>query len=172
MASLPLQPPSSFNFQKPDEWPKWKRRFEQCRTASGLSKKPDDQQICTWFYCLGEEAEDVLTSTNIMAEERKVYSGVLKGLDNHFIVRRNVIFERARFNQRNQPADETSDHYITVLYNLAENCNYREMKEEMIRHLLVVGIRDSALSERLQLDSDLNLEKAKPLIRQRKAVHE
>ena len=73
-----------------------------------------------------------------MAEERKVYSGVLKSLDNHFIVRRNVIFERARFNQRNQLADETSDNYITVLYNLAENCNYREMKEEISETVLLL----------------------------------
>ncbi len=34
-----------------------------------------------------------------------------------------------------------------VLYDLAENCNYRELKEEMIRDRLVIGIRDNALSE-------------------------
>ena len=42
----------------------------------------------------------------------------------------------------------------------------------MIRDRIVVGIRDSALSERLQLDPDLTLEKAKTLVRQREAVHE
>ena len=42
----------------------------------------------------------------------------------------------------------------------------------MIRDRLVVGIRDSPLSERLQLDPDLTLEKAKKMIRQREAVHE
>ena len=46
------------------------------------------------------------------------------------------------------------------------------MKDEMIRDRLVVGIRDSSLSERLQLDSDLTLEKAKKAIRQREAVKE
>ena len=42
----------------------------------------------------------------------------------------------------------------------------------MIRDRIVVGIRDQALSERLQLDSTLTLEKAKTLTRQREAVHE
>jgi len=42
----------------------------------------------------------------------------------------------------------------------------------MIRDRIVVGIRDSALSERLQLDPDLTLEKAKTLVRQREDVHE
>ena len=42
----------------------------------------------------------------------------------------------------------------------------------MIRDWLVVGIRDSSLSERLQLDANLTLEKAKIAIRQKEAVHE
>ena len=42
----------------------------------------------------------------------------------------------------------------------------------MIRDCLVVGIRDTALSERLQLDCNLTLEKATKAIRQKEAVHE
>ena len=59
-----------------------------------------------------------------------------------------------------------------ALYDLAQHCDYREMKNEMIRDRLVVGIRDSSLSEKLQLDSSLTLETAKKAIRQREAVHE
>ena len=29
--SVPLQPPSAFRFDRPDEWGKWKRCFEQFR---------------------------------------------------------------------------------------------------------------------------------------------
>jgi len=53
-----------------------------------------------------------------------------------------------------------------------EHCEYGELKEEMIRDRLVVGIRDSNLSERLQIDDALTLEKAKKLVRQREAVKE
>ena len=42
----------------------------------------------------------------------------------------------------------------------------------MIRDRLVVGIRDAALSQQLQLDAKLTLEKAKTKIRQREAVGE
>ena len=45
------------------------------------------------------------------------------------------------------------------------------MKEEMIRDCLVVGIRDSALSQKLQLDDKLALKTAKTSIRQKEAVH-
>ena len=59
-----------------------------------------------------------------------------------------------------------------ALYSLTENCNYGALENEMIRDRLVVGIRDSALSERLQLDAELTLEKAKKAIRQHEAVKE
>ena len=42
----------------------------------------------------------------------------------------------------------------------------------MIRDRIVVGIRDLALSERLQLDTDLTLDKAKTMVCQRVAVHQ
>jgi len=41
------------------------------------------------------------------------------------------------------------------LYSLGENCAYGDLKAEMIRDRIVVRIRDSTLSERLQLDLDL-----------------
>ena len=42
----------------------------------------------------------------------------------------------------------------------------------MIRDRLVVGILDKSLSERLQLDPDLTLEKAKKMVCQREAIQE
>ena len=39
------------------------------------------------------------------------------------------------------------------LYKLAESCNYSDMKAEMIRDRLVLGIRDIVLYRHLQLDA-------------------
>ena len=151
MAQLQLQPPAPFNFKAPDEWPRWRRRFEQFRIASGL------------------------ISTNATEADRADYALVIGKFDAFFRVRLNVIFERARFNRRSQLRlpGETVEQYIMALYDLASNCAYYgAMESEMIRDRLVVGIRDSALSERLQLDADLTLDKAKKQIRQREAVQE
>ena len=92
--------------------------------------------------------------------------------DSFFQVRKNVIYERAGFNRRNQQSGETAEQYIMALYDLVEHCNYGALKEEMIRDRLVVAIRDSALSEKLQMDAALTLESAKKAIRQREAIHE
>ena len=172
MASVRLQPPFSFDFKDPDSWPRWKRRFEQFRLASGLSTEGDPKQVSTLLYCMGEDAEETLSSTNISEENQKKYDAVIGSFDAFFKVRKNVIFERARFNRRSQKPGESAEQFITSLYSLAENCAYGDLRNEMIRDRIVVGIRDEALSERLQLDSELTLEKAKTLVRQREAVHE
>ena len=101
MAEIRLQPPDAFNFRNPDDWPRWKRRFQQFRGASGLDEQSGTKQVSTLLYCLGEEAESVLTSTSTTADDRKDYETIVGKLDSFFQVRRNVIFERARFNRRN-----------------------------------------------------------------------
>lgn len=83
-----------------------------------------------------------------------------------------MIYERARFNRRTQQDGESAEQFIVALYTLAESCEYGEMKEQLIRDRLVVGIRDTVLSKRLQLDADLTLEKAKKAVRQKEVVHE
>ena len=132
MAQIRLQPPNAFNFREPEEWPRWKRRFEQFRVASGLKGEDPEKQVSTLLYCLGEEAEAVLESTNIKDEERKVYDTVLKKFDDFFKACKNVIYERACFNHQNQLQGETAEQYIMALYTLADNCEYGTMKEELI----------------------------------------
>lgn len=100
---------------------------------------------------MGEEVDDVLTSTNIADADRNKYGTVLAKLDDFFKVRRNAIFERARFNRRVQQNGESAEQYIAALYCLAETCEYGELKDEMLRDRLV-GIKDADLSERLQMD--------------------
>lgn len=92
MAEVRLQPPDPFNFRNPDDWPRWKRRFQQFRDASGLSEGPAQKQVSTFLYCLGEEAESVLASTNATEADRADYTRVLEKFDAFFKVRKNVIY--------------------------------------------------------------------------------
>ena len=69
-------------------------------------------------------------------------------------------------------AGESVEQYITELYALVETCEYGNLTDDMLRDRIVVGIRNAALSKRLQLDADLTLEKAKRLVRQEEAVQD
>ena len=38
IANIRLEPPEPFDFKTPDEWEKWRRRYEQFRVASGAAR--------------------------------------------------------------------------------------------------------------------------------------
>ena len=52
------------------------------------------------------------------------------------------------------------DSLVTALHSLAENCDYNDLRETMIRDRLVARLLDASLSERLQLEPDLILQDA------------
>ena len=77
MAQIQFKLPDPLNFKLPEDWPLWKQRFEQFHIASSLLDASAKKQVSTLLYCLGEEAETVLASTNITDEQRKVYDTVI-----------------------------------------------------------------------------------------------
>ena len=86
MAQIQLPPPDRFNFRNPDDWPRWRIHFQQFREVSGLSGESSAKQISTLLYCLGEEAESVLASTNATADDRNDFNWTIGKFDDYFKV--------------------------------------------------------------------------------------
>ena len=123
------------------------------------------------MYAMGSDADDIMLSFHLTEDDASDYAKVKENFDNHFVKKRNIIYERARFNTRRQEKDESVDTFVTALHNLAQYCNFKDLHDEMIRDRLIVGLRDAKLSERLQLDADLTLETAVTKARQSETVH-
>ena len=115
-------------------------------------------------YSMGEEADDIMISFGLTADDAKQYKLVKNRFENHFIVKRNI-FERAKFNLRSQQQGKSVETFITDLH-----CEFGVLKDELIRDGIVVGLKDKKLSEKLQLDSILTLEKAVTQARQSETV--
>ncbi|KAI2644440.1 Retrovirus-related Pol polyprotein from transposon opus [Labeo rohita] len=156
-----FSPPESFDFSHPELWPEWKQRFHRFRIATKLDKESGEVQVCTLLYSLGKEAEHIVSTFVYAAEgDENRYDIVLDKLDNYFVPKVNVIHERARFHQRVQKQGESVEEFIRSLHELAETCAFGEVKGENIRDRLVIGVLDKDLSQRLQMMSDLSLERA------------
>ena len=115
MATFHITSPENFDFSKPDDWPKWRRTFERFRIASGLSKKDEPSQINTLLYSMGDRADDIFQTFALSEEEGRKYDTVIGKFEAHFVKKRNVIFEGAKFNQRSQQPDETVESFIKSL---------------------------------------------------------
>ena len=119
---------------------------------------------------MGPDADDILRSFKLSDDDEKKYDMVKDKFESHFVKRRNVIFERGKFNSQRQEEGEPVDTFITDLYTLAVHCQYGELHDELIRDNLVVGIHDETLSEKLQLDAKLTLDKAVTAVHQSEAI--
>ena len=119
---------------------------------------------------MGDEADDILKSFHLSDGDSKKYKTVKEKFDEYFIRWRNVIYERAKFYQRKQELQESVDSFITLLHCLAEHCSYGELYNEMIRDRIVVGLRDTSIDQKLQMDPELTLDKAVTLARQSEAM--
>ena len=71
MTSFRVQLPEKFDFSCQEEWPKWSRRFERFRQASGLAKEEEESQINTLIYTMGDQADDILTSFKLSTSQLK-----------------------------------------------------------------------------------------------------
>ncbi|KAL3978677.1 hypothetical protein ACER0C_019739 [Sarotherodon galilaeus] len=109
MSQFQVTPPEKFTFRS-DDWTKWIKRFDRFCIASGLETQADENQVNALIYTIwslsDDEAEDILVSLHLTPEEASDYETVKRRLDAHFVARRNIIFERAKFNQRQQETDD------------------------------------------------------------------
>ncbi|UYV66076.1 K02A2.6-like, partial [Cordylochernes scorpioides] len=172
-AERDLASTETFDFSTPNEWPKWRKRFERYLVVSGMKKKEEADKIDLFMYLMGDRADDIFRTFKFEKEEEATkIDFVLKAFDSHFCVRKNIIYERAKFNSRIQEDREPVDEFNTSLYKLADSCEFEGLHEQLIRDRIVVGVRDKALSERIQLDNELTLEKAVKMVRQQEAVRQ
>ena len=140
-------------------------------STSGIASKSEESQVNTLVYLMGDKADDILQSFNLTEADRKKYSTMKDKFERYFVKHRNTIFERAKFNKRKQEDNESVNEFITDVYCLAEHCGYAALRDEMVRDRIVVGIRDGHLSEKMQMDPELTLDKAVNLARQSEAIN-
>ena len=119
---------------------------------------------------MGRESKHVYKYFTLAEGDNAKFDVILAKYDEHFVLKRNVIHERARFHQRNQKQGETVEFYVRILYELAEHCDFEASRDQQIRDRIVIGILDKTVSQKLQLKSDLTLEAAIQIARQSEMV--
>ena len=112
---------------------------------------------------MGDEADDIITSFGLSEQEMKSYETVQNRFENHFIAKRNVIFEKVK-------SSSSVEDSITDLHCLAKYCEFGVLKDQLIRDRIVVGLKNKKLSEKLQLDPELTLQKAIAQARQNEEI--
>ena len=81
----------------------------------------------------------------------------MEAFDRYCIGETNVTYERYVFNQRVQQPGESIDDFVADLRKLANNCQFEQLEDSLIRDRIIVGIRDEPTRRRLLQQKKLTL---------------
>ncbi|RLJ22759.1 hypothetical protein DJ031_00295 [bacterium endosymbiont of Escarpia laminata] len=161
-ANIPPPRPLIMDNNLATNWKQWRKIWQRYEIATGIYKQEGLIRVATLLSVIGEDAAKVYdTFTWVDSQNEQCVTDVLAQFDRYCEPRTQVIYERYRFNNRNQAVDETISAYVTDLRTIAKNCAHEDITpDEIIRDRLVLGLRDDKMRERLLRMNDLTLEKA------------
>ena len=126
-------------------WEFFKQQWQDYEVATGLDQKSQAIRVATFRSVMGEDCLQIFLNLNFGDEEITITSS-LSALEDYFLPKRNVVYERYVFNSCIQTPEETVDGYVNRLRKLASSCLFGTLTEEMIRDRLVVIVLVSTKS--------------------------
>lgn len=147
-----------------EQWRKFKKQLA-FYFDSRYSKKQltDRKKIGLLMTSLGPEGIEVLETLFDEEEEGRepTYSEIIEAFDEFCNPRKNLVFERSVYFRMRQQPDQTVDSFIVALKRQAALCEFSyDERDNLIRDILVIGVRDAKLREELLRDPDLDLQAA------------
>ncbi|GFO22430.1 polyprotein [Plakobranchus ocellatus] len=138
-----------------ENWRKWYLE------ASELDKKPKKQQKAILLHTKGPDTLELI-NTFTFSEEEGIddISVIMQKFEEHCKPKGNLIYDRHQFLTKQQQEGESFDQFVTELKRLSADCEFRELKDSLIRDRFVCGIHSAQLKERMLRDSDVTLVKA------------
>ena len=121
---------------------------------------------CSYFLlCIGEEGREIYKTLSFTAAETttdeegtttwtRTVAEIKEAFKQYCEPRRNVTFERHKFNTRNQHEGEHIDQYVSALKTLAKTCEFKDLESGLIRDRIVCGIRDQSQGGRSNSGED------------------
>ena len=155
--------PGHFNIREPNAavlWQVWKEELEFYTDALGVEEGDNRRRIAMLMSLAGPETRQVYAQLEFAsAAEAKQYKKVIEKLEEYVRPRRSLIYDKRLFITRVQEEGESFDTFVTAVRTLAALCELGETKDAWIATVLVVGLRDRNLKEKLL--KELNLTVAK-----------
>ena len=101
-------------------WRKWKRSFKLYLTGKGVTD--DAQKRALLLHAAGVDVQEIYF-TLVSEDEITTFEATMKVLDDYFIPKANVPFERHLFRQIAQEMGETVDQFVCRLRQRAASCD-------------------------------------------------
>ena len=157
MSSIKLLSPTipAFTF-KSEEWESW---FDASVKLLDWYPNQRKHRLIPSFIPWGIKRR-ISYSLCIIRRGNKKYSVMIEKFNGHFTKHCNIIYDRAKFNSRMQQDGELVEKSIHKVHAQAQHCSYGELHDQMVCDLIVIGIHNTSLSQKLQMGSRFDFRKS------------
>ena len=144
----------------PENWKKFQAHVELIFKGP-LKEKDEEIKVTYLLLWVGDKGREIRnTWTDLSVDDAKKLEPHYTRFKAHVQPKLNPIFARFKFNNESQGIS-TVEQFVTRLRVLAEDCNYGENREEMIRDRIVFGTSSQKVREKLITEGEkLTLTKA------------
>ncbi|XP_071502622.1 uncharacterized protein [Diadema antillarum] len=153
---LPAFPPFVEIDQNPGpQWGKWLGRFERLMVAMGVSD-PKRKRALLLHYA-GPKVDEIFDTLQDVGQESD-YDKAVAALNKYFSPKSNSLYETYIFRQAKQEANESIDHFVTRLRQLAQNCKFHNADREIMVQIIMNGSSPRLRRQALCKGEDLTLQ--------------
>lgn len=142
-----------------ENWNQWMQYFKIYLKASETDKKPEDIQCAILLHYVGHQCICIYNTFTFDDNERDKIDVLLKKFTDYFNSKTHLTYERHKFFSRNQQTNETIDQYVTELKNQASNCEFGQLKDDLIKTRIICGILNNEVRKSILQDDEMTLEK-------------
>ena len=170
-SNVPVPPQIELSGNLANNWKQWKQVWSAYELVMRLNEQTNEYRVAAFITCIGPKALAIHNGLPFQSEdEKKNLAKILELWESYCLGKTNIIYERYRFNNRNQEAGESIDTYPSNLRCLSDTCNFGALKDEMIRDRIVCGVRDGSLRKKLLQVPELTLQKCIDMCRSAEAT--
>lgn len=131
-----------------------RQEFKLFATVTCLNQQTQEVQAATFLIVIGQDARKTYSTFVLEKGEEKSDIGVLKKeLVASCKPSLNLAYHEYRFEIRHQHDGESFNDWLTELRVLAKSCEFGEMEERMLQGIIIHGVNDKKLQERLILEN-------------------
>jgi hypothetical protein len=135
--ALALQPPAQFdphgNANTVNQrWTKWVKSFETFIVAAGC--KDDEQKRQAFLHCAGESVQEIFST---LPDTGNSYNDAKVKLNEYFLPKQNVPYNRHVFRLTDQASDETIAQFVTRLRTLSIGCDFGDNLDDFLRDQVI-----------------------------------
>ena len=147
-------------------WKRWKRSFNLYLVAKGITQ--DAQKKALLLHTGGLDLQE-LYFTLEPEDETNTFDECLSVLDNYFVPKVNIPFERHLFRQMEQLSGEKVDQFVCRLRQKAATCDFENV-DETIRDQLIEKCQSAKLRRKFLEKPNASLSDLQDIARVQEAV--